>query len=53
MKVHAWYVNPNGIIYIYIYIVKQPYPSGNQKCEILIIETQMVSKEQNTGPTVM
>ena len=43
----AWYIDPNGIEIINT--VKHPYPL----CEILVIDTRMVSNNNNTRPTLV
>ena len=50
LKVFAWYVDLNGIKNKNS--VKHPYPNGIEKCEILIIETWMVSKRDKIRPTL-
>jgi hypothetical protein len=45
----SWYIDPNG--FGNTYTVKYPYPTGIKICEILIIDTQMVSKKDDTSPT--
>lgn len=32
--------------------IKYPYPNDIKKCEILIIATQMISKKDDTRPTL-
>ena len=44
MKVLAWYIDRNGIENKNT--VKDPYPTGIKKCEILILDTQMVLKKK-------
>ena len=50
MKVLAWYIDLNGIKYTNI--IKYPYPLGIKKCEINIIDTQIVLTQDNTSPTL-
>jgi hypothetical protein len=51
MKVLAWYLDLNAIENKNT--VKFLYPTGTQKCDILVIDTQTVSnqKEDDTSPT--
>lgn len=50
MKILAWYINPKGIKYMNIN--KYPCPIGIKKCEINIIDTQIVWTKDDTGPTL-
>lgn len=52
MKVLAWYVlDPSGIEHKNH--VKYPYSTSITKFKILAMDTQMVSKEDNTRPTLV
>ena len=51
MKVLAWYIDLNGIGNKNT--VKYPYPTGIKKCEIFIIHTKMVTKKDDTSPTLV
>jgi len=48
MKVLAWYIDPNGIKTANTFIY--PYPSGIKKCETLVIDPQIESKQDDTKP---
>lgn len=51
MKVLAWYRNPSGIENKNI--IKYTYPIGIKLCEVLIIDTRMVSKKEDTSSTLV
>ena len=51
MKVLAWYIDLNDIKNKYN--IRPPYPTSIKKCEFLFIETQLVSKKDNTNPTMV
>ena len=49
MKFLAWYIDMNGIEKNYT--VKYKYPTKSKKWKILITNTQMVSKKDDTSST--
>ena len=51
MKGLAWYIDLNGIENTNT--VYDPFPTGIKKCEILIIDAQMVSKIDDNSPTLL
>ena len=51
MKDLAWCIDPIGIEKFRY--PEKPTPYGYQKCEILIIETHMVSRNDDNSPTLV
>jgi hypothetical protein len=47
MKVLAWFIDPNGIENKSNF--KHPYPIGIKECQILNIDTRMISKKRIPG----
>jgi hypothetical protein len=51
MKVLAWYIDLNDVENMKT--VKYPYPIGTENRGLLIMDTQMVSKEDDSTPTLV